>query len=307
MTGADKLLWRGFPHGLRILCYHGTCDDRLAGAPWVPGYFVTAGAFEQQLQYLQRNARVLPLGEALDRLRDGTLPPRCVSLTFDDGYANNVEVAYPLLRKYGMSATVFLSTAYIESGDLFPFIKLALLRLDPRFPGSQLPDYKTAPLDEVARSAAAEWHKTGSRLTDDQFRTLRPLSIEEIQSVDSTVMDFGAHTHTHCILKNETNERRTQEINVSVRKVAQWTGRPSRLFSYPNGQRGDFGEVDRRALEAEGIEAAVTGIAGANDRRTEMLELRRYPIGLYHDLVHFRAEVSGFRTTLLKVAGRSAS
>src|SRR5262245_24984674 len=109
-AGGDRLVWGLDRHRLRILCYHGVCDDHLAGQPWVPDFFVTASAFERQLQYLRRHARVLPLDEAARKLREGTLPPQAVSITFDDGYANNLHLACPLLVKYGLPATFFLSS-----------------------------------------------------------------------------------------------------------------------------------------------------------------------------------------------------
>jgi peptidoglycan/xylan/chitin deacetylase (PgdA/CDA1 family) len=300
-TGGDKLLWKLDASRLRILCYHGICEDRLAKEPWIPEYFVTESAFEKQLQYLKRNTQVLSLEEAVERLGSGTLPARSVCLTFDDGYANNLEMAYPLLQKFDMPATIFLSTAYMESGEFFPFLKLKLIRLDGTvdLAAAPLANYKSSAIDEVEHSAARWWGQVRSNLTSNQVRTLRPLRVEEIQAADSKLVRFGAHSHTHCILRNESDQRRQAEIQTSIRKVAQWTGRACRLFSYPNGQRGDFGEVDRQALRAEGIQAAVTGIGGANNRRSEMLGLRRYPVALYHDEVAFRAEVTGFRTALL--------
>ena len=308
-TGGDKLLWKLDSSRLRILCYHGICADGLTKDPWIPQYFVGASAFEKQLQYLGRNAQVLPLREAVDRLRDGSLPPRCVSLTFDDGYANNLELAYPLLRKYGMPATIFLSSTYMESGDFFPFLKLKLIQLDGGVDLAKAPlaDYKSATLDEVNRTAAPWWPEVRARLSDAQCRTLRPLSVEEVKGADAGLIDFGPHSHTHCIFKNETPERRRQEIRTSIRKVNEWTSRPVHLFSYPNGQRGDFGEPDKQVLCAEGIQAAVTGICGANNGRSELLELKRYPVALYHDDAGFCAEVTGFRTALLAASGRRAS
>ncbi len=305
----DRLVWKLDANRLRILCYHGICDDHLAKETWMPGYFVGATAFEEQLRYLRSHAQVLPLREAVERLQSGTLPPRSVSLTFDDGYANNLETAYPLLHKYGMPATIFLATSYVESGELFPFLKLKLIQLGGQATcaAGKLADYKSAPLDEVERSAAQWWGQTKKHLTDDHFRTLRPLTIEEIRRADPTLIEFGAHSHTHCILKNESDQRRREEIQTSVSKVAQWTEQPSRLFSYPNGQRGDFGEVDRQALRAAGVQAAVTGIGGANDSRSEMLDLRRYPVSLYHDDAGFRAEVTGFRSAVLAATRRLAS
>jgi len=305
----DRLVWKLDANRLRILCYHGLCDDRLVKEAWIPGYFVGASAFEEQLRYLRCHAQVLPLREAVERLRDGSLPPRSVSLTFDDGYANNLEAAYPLLRKYGMPATIFLATSYVESGELFPFLKLKLIQLHRQAASgaTKLVDYKSAPLDEVEQSAVPWWGQVKESLTDDHFRTLRPLTIEEIRHADPALIEFGAHSHTHCILKNESDQRRREEIETSVSKVTQWTGRPSRLFSYPNGQRGDFGEVDRQARRAVGVQAAVTGIGGANDSRTEVLGLRRYPVSLYHDDAGFRAEVTGFRSAVLAATGRRTS
>jgi hypothetical protein len=149
-AGADRLVWKVDGARLRILCYHGVCEDRLASAPWLPSFFVTRSRFEMQLRYLRDHMNVLPLHEAVQRLQKGDLPPRPVSITFDDGYANNLEVAVPLLRKYGMPATIFLSTAYMQSGEFFPFLKLKLIRLATGVGGKDtLPDYKSSPLDRV--------------------------------------------------------------------------------------------------------------------------------------------------------------
>ena len=307
-AGGDRLWWKRGSGDLRILCYHGVCEDRLAAAEWVPSYFVTQSAFEKQLQYLQRFASVLPLGEAVEKLVEGTLPPRSVSLTFDDGYANNLTLAYPLLRRYGIPATIFLSTACVESGDHFPFLKLKLIQLNghtgsDRF-AAKLLEYKTNPLDAVLESAEPWWSEVSGSLSGGQEETLRPMTIDDVKAADGSLIEFGAHGHTHCILKNESPQRRQEEIRTSVRKVAEWTGRPTRLFSYPNGGHGDFDDTDKETLRAESIRAAVSGIAGTNDDRSDLLELRRYPVGIHHDEAGFRAEVSGFRTALLAASGR---
>ena len=300
--GGDRLSWAMRRGSLRILCYHGLCDDELAGSSWVPGYFVARSAFDAQLRYLQRCTQVLPLAEAFARLRDGSLPPRAVSITFDDGYANNLLLAYPILRNYGLPATIFLSTAYIESGELYPFLKLKLIRLSGCGEEADGRKYKDCPIEDLMPWIDQRWPAVEKTLTGDQRRMLRPLTTQEVRDADHELIEFGAHTHTHCILGNESRERREQEIGSSIDKVQQWTGRPVLLFSYPNGERGDFGEVDKELLRAKGIQAAVTGIAGANGRRFEPLELKRYPVGLYHDAVDFRAEVTGFRTAVLRAS-----
>ena len=71
--------------------------------------------FERQLRHLARFATVLPLEPALDALYAGeTLPRRAVCLTFDDGYCDNLDLAVPLLRRYGLPATFFLVPAFLD-------------------------------------------------------------------------------------------------------------------------------------------------------------------------------------------------
>jgi len=159
--------------------------------------------------------------------------------------------------------------------------------------------YKSSPLDLVMEEIDPFWKEIDAQISSDQRNTLRPLSTREVAAIDSDLIEFGAHSHTHCILRNESWKRREEEILTSIAKVAQWTGRPVRLFAYPNGQRGDFGESDKDLLRAQGIVAAVSGIKGANGPHADPLELRRYPVGLFHDMDGFRAEISGFRATVL--------
>jgi hypothetical protein len=66
------------------------------------------------------------------------------------------------------------------------------------------------------------------------------------------------------------------------------------IFSYPNGERGEFGEIDKEALRAEGVVAAVTTISGSNRFGGDPYELRRYPMTLDNRAWRFRAEVTGF-------------
>jgi len=303
-SGADKLLWRLDSRRLRILCYHGICADELKGAPWIPDFFVTRSEFERQMRHLQTNARVLPLAEAAARLRAGTLPPRSVSITFDDGYANNLHLAYPVLESLQLPATIFLSSGYVESGDFYPFLKLKLIELKTRSLAAPpaLPSYKSAPLDLVLERIAPWWEQTKAELTGIQRETLRPLTAAEIRAFPPDLVEFGGHGHTHCILGNEQPQRRRREIVDCISQIAAWTKRAVRLFSYPNGQPRDFSPADQKILQAEGITTAVSGIAGANGTHADPLALQRYPVGMYHDQDGFRAEISGLRTAILRMS-----
>ena len=300
----DRLIWGLDRSRLRILMYHGVCEDHLAGEAWMPRYFVTRSAFERQMDYLRRNAVVLPLREAVGRLGENDLPTRSVSITFDDGYANNLYSAYPILGKHQLPATIFLSAAYVENGEFFPFDRLRLIQLGAGGGTSfgdgvgDLPEYLNNPLDVVLERSEEWWGRVKHRLEEAQQQTLRPLRVDELKQFDPELIHFGPHGYSHCILGNEVRARRDTEISLSISALRRWSAKPVKLFSYPNGRRADFDQGDKQLLRAQGIEAAVTAMLGANRDGCDPLELRRYPVGLYHDADAFVAELTGFRSFL---------
>ena len=98
---------------LLILCYHGiSLEDE---HQWRPALYIPAELLEQRLETLRaQRYSVLPLGEALTRLRSGDLPPRSVAITFDDGTYDFYKRAYPLLKKYEFPVTVYQTTYYTD-------------------------------------------------------------------------------------------------------------------------------------------------------------------------------------------------
>jgi hypothetical protein len=98
---------------------------------------------------------------------------------------------------------------------------------------------------------------------------------------------------------------REWEISTSLQKVKEWTGQPVRLFSYPNGDPGDFGDFDKRVLRALGVEAAFSNILGTNQPGSDLYELRRYGVGLNHSMASFIAELAGLRAFMVSLAHRN--
>ena len=110
-----------------MLLYHRVADldadpQRLA---------VTPASFAAHLDILSRYATPLPLDELVRRAHAGSLPERAVAITFDDGYADNLEAAVPLLERYGLPATIFIATGAIAGGHEFWWDALDRLLLGP--------------------------------------------------------------------------------------------------------------------------------------------------------------------------------
>lgn len=122
---ARRRLSGGF--GAFALLYHRV--DEPASDPW--GLCVTPSRFAAHLEVLHRHATPVALVDLARQATDGTLPLNVVAVTFDDGYADNLHNARPLLERYGVPASVFLSTGYAGHGRTFWWDDLAEVLLGP--------------------------------------------------------------------------------------------------------------------------------------------------------------------------------
>jgi peptidoglycan/xylan/chitin deacetylase (PgdA/CDA1 family) len=251
------------------------------------------------MEYITAQLNPVHLHDAIRYYRQNRrFPSRSVAITFDDGYENNVTLASPVLERYGVPATIFLSTQWVEEGGLFPFDRLRLLRWWKPELGASIPRHKKASIHAVLTWLGAHWPECQASLRPEQSRALRSLSWAQVRACSPARIRFGAHTHRHAILGNENRGDRRDEILTSVRLVRENTGSAEVAFCYPNGEPGDFDEEDQEIIRRQGCSCAVSNQAGANGPGADLYALRRYPIGLYHDRYSFLAEVTGLRKAL---------
>ncbi len=132
MQRAGELLQRWRTPPALILMYHRVAEP--TADPWELA--VSPQRFAEQMAVLREWGQVLPLRELVRRFEAGTLPPRTVAVTFDDGYADNLHRALPVLEKYGVPATFFIATGCLESACEFWWDELDRIFLEP----GRLPD-----------------------------------------------------------------------------------------------------------------------------------------------------------------------
>jgi len=252
--------WRS--RRLLILCYHGVAmGDEHASHPEM---FIPAADFERRLEILKSfGANVLALGEAVRRLKEGTLPPRSVSITFDDGWADFYVKAYPALRKYGFPATVYQTTYYCFYNRpiyLFSLRHMMWSRRDTIVAGHKIPflpevlDLRT----EEARSMVMTriWDEMRSReysgkqrddfaaefaatigfdyLDITRGRLFHLMNPEEVAAISAGGIDVQLHTHRHRTPVDR--DLFLQEIEENRRYLSELTGKNHRVhFCYPCG------------------------------------------------------------------------
>jgi len=247
---------------LAILCYHGVAiDDE---DQWDPRFTVSSEILERRLRLLrERSYNVLPLGEAVTRLYAGTLPPRSAAITFDDGCYDFYHRACPLLRKYDLPATVYLTTFYCyHPKPVFGmFCYYLMWKGRSTFPGGRLMDLpyepdlateagrmeaaadiiasaekrrlelaeKDAVAEELARQLGVDYQAvTGRRI----LQLMRP---EEVAELARAGVDIQLHTHRHRTPRDRGLFMR--EIADNRRSIRDITGSDEgkQHFCYPNG------------------------------------------------------------------------
>jgi peptidoglycan/xylan/chitin deacetylase (PgdA/CDA1 family) len=295
-----------------IFMYHGVIKSPLKVYDWC---FIDEPLFRGQVEYFKRHFEVIPLSKAVDRLMNGEIYQPTAVITFDDGFQNNYDIAFPILREAGLPATIFLVTGLVNTSNTVWFCRLNHAVAETRKTSLEWNDCSfdlSGP-----RSKAEAVSKIKARLKefphpkllnelrmiilelgDDPDRPIevgspfRMLSHDAIKEMDTSgLIEFGAHTHSHAILSLLSPRERHDEIERSVTAILELTGRPCGLFAYPNGrvQDYDFGII--KILESYGIRASVTAIEGSNDGMTPVMELRRYGIGANMSMTNFRLKV----------------
>ncbi len=89
---------------------------------------IDADRFDELMRMVSRSFRTMTFGSALHHFHRGTLPPRALVLTFDDGYADNAEHALPILRRHGLAATFFVSSGFLDGGLMWNDVVIESLR-----------------------------------------------------------------------------------------------------------------------------------------------------------------------------------
>jgi peptidoglycan/xylan/chitin deacetylase (PgdA/CDA1 family) len=297
---------------LAILMYHAVIRDPLEVPDWC---FLDEQSFSRQIDYVKRHFRVVALSEAVRLMTSGSLNGPTLVITFDDGYQNNYEVAFPILAHYECPATIFLTTSYVDSDQIPAFCRLNLaLGLTTKrslmWDGASY-DLLSAEQKERAGIALRQSLKTHHpyaidglvanmcRLLevdpDRRFDSASPYHIlrrDSIQRmVGSGLVNFGGHTHNHTILSRLSDTERREEISGSIQRVQSLTGQTCDSFAYPNGSREDYDRSSIELLKSAGVSTAVSTISGPNTVDTPLMELRRYGIGPDVNFARFTSTV----------------
>src|SRR2546425_2470568 len=304
-SGLTGLIARWFPRRRPIIL----CAHRIVSGedPFFPG--ILQERFAADVAYLTRPPRVLPLGEVVAAvLNERPLTRGAVAITFDDGFADNFHLAYPILQRYEAPATIFLVVNSVETGRIpWPERVAYLLQRTQRTRLEiSLPEPRVFSLDSqaervealttlqtvlktcptVVRRRAVEELEESLSVEPDQGMML---TWEQCQRMAQTGIGFGAHTLTHPILARTEIAEVKHEIATSKALIENRIDRRVDYFTYPDD---NVCRVALDAVEAAGFEAAFAGARHVGQTPVDRFAIGRTPWDLGPVSV-FAAEASG--------------
>jgi hypothetical protein len=227
-------------------------------------------------------------------------------VTIDDGFRDNYEIAYPLLKKYNVPAMIFLATDFIShrtwlwSNQLEYILKNSILT-EFSFPlGANVESFQV--------DSFVGWHRAqlqifnycrtiedtkknmlleqlaqflGVQVPAEVTEDFLPLTWDQIREMHNDGIEFGSHTCSHPILAHLSADALTAELVDSRLEIEQHLSAKVDVFCYPNGQPEDYSEGVIRKVEQLGYRSAVTTVVGFNDPvKTDPFRLKRLSLGM---------------------------
>jgi peptidoglycan/xylan/chitin deacetylase (PgdA/CDA1 family) len=278
---------------------------------------LSATAFEQHMVYLKKHFHPVRLSELAQRLADGeTLMENSVVVTVDDGYADFRTIAVPILTRYGIPATFFVVSEFINRklwlwfdaihylvhavkrervsltlGESLQTIYLANSASRDLLWGKIADDVYCLPMEK-------KWQRI-SELATDLALTLpeiptpayEPTTWKELRELNPRLFDIGGHTKSHAILSLCHSQELSVELEESKQTIENNLQREITTFCYPNGQQNDYNETCVHAVRKAGYKCAVVAHGSlvhphSDPYRIERLSPSSIPIT-------FRTEMNG--------------
>ena len=256
-----------------ILVYHriGPITDK-----WSVNPVLHHKLFEEQINYFSKNFEIVSLNNLSEMITNGKISEKAAVITFDDGYKDNYEVAFPILKKYNAPATIFLATGAIEQKKLFwwDLVNYVLFQTDMK--SIDINDIGTYQLnsDENKSKAGLNIQEKLKKMDNSKKESIidelihltdvnipeklgkkHILSWNEIKRMNKDGIDFGSHTVNHPILTNISLDEAKWEIENSKSCIEENLGTEVKSFAYPNG---DFNSGISSLVENLGFNSSVS-------------------------------------------------
>jgi peptidoglycan/xylan/chitin deacetylase (PgdA/CDA1 family) len=280
-------LLSGARHRAVVLAYHRVVDENEHYVDVTQGY-ITPAQLEQHVRYLLRRRKPVNL---LDLIEHDLFAQPVFAVSFDDGYGDNYRLAFPVLNKLGVKATVFPTTSAVEERKWLWWDRLVML--SELAVGKHL-NIAELEIDDVISDrwgfftrmiGGAKRHPKRDEIIDELARQVGGTDIQppsdlylnwkQLQELMAADWDVGGHTVNHPVLTAIPLEQAKWEIQTCTNIITERMATAPRVFSYPNGRRGDSNENIKKILSANKYIGAFLANEGPVEKHPDCFALAR--------------------------------
>jgi peptidoglycan/xylan/chitin deacetylase (PgdA/CDA1 family) len=291
-----------------ILLYHRVIPDGLVKNVFsLPGIVVSQDSFEKQMGFLSKKYNVISLNDYINmRQKENTLYPKTVVITFDDGWKDNYLYAFPILKKYNLPVTIFLTAGFIGTRNVFWPEKVIFLinkllalpesardcfrnentkLLQPMLNDILKNNNKNVSLNKIittlkswdsnSRDNLIKYFEKCLNATGSIEDTNFLLEWDQVREMKEYHVCFGSHGISHSILTRLSNDVIKEEIVLSKQSIENEIKALVDNFAYPNG---NYNENIIAHLKIAGYSSALTVEHGINTSKTDLYRLKRINI-----------------------------
>ena len=315
-TGVLSLLGKKrFKDRAVVLMYHRVVTETEKGnCLSQDGIVVTKASFEKQMSFLRNRFNVLSLNDFIDCIEGRrAFGYKSCLVTFDDGWKDNYQNAYPLLNEMGIPAVIFITTDFVGTGELFWQEKITelLYRLNGAYKNdrnitagtlqkstdkaiesilrsdrgklkgevsayvSKLKEKKTVEKEDIIRCLNELAGKSENRdSTEESF-----MNWDEIKVMALNGISFGSHGKSHAILTRLGRSEVEKEALESKTQIEMMLGTPVLSFSYPNG---DYSEEVAEIVQNAGYKVVFSTEGGTHSASDNPYRIKR--INIHEDM-----------------------
>jgi len=268
-----------------------------------PGLFSSSvEQFEEQVRFIKKRYAIVSLEEATEFIKHPSRPgTTCVLLTFDDGYLDNYQIAYPILRSQGVSATFFLVSSFVGNNklpwwDLIAWIlgRTNIKSFNVDYPIKTHINMEENGYEENLRTLLKNYKSYQNQDSNKFIKCLREachvyddpsstnrlfMNWDEVREIRRGGMCIGSHTHSHEILAKLPLKKQVEEIAISKAIIEEKLHERVNALAYPNGDRSCFSVDTYKALHECGYKIAFSYYGGVNlPGKTSAFDVRRMAI-----------------------------
>ncbi len=305
-----------FAEGVTILAYHRVLNvpDEEEFPFDIELVSASVAQFTYQMQFIKKHYQPITFATLLEHLDRGEKPPRGAAIvTFDDGFEDNYRNAFPVLKQLDMPATIFISTGYIDSQEIFWYDKLSFAIMTTKASLLTSPTLGSMMIakDVKARREILRCVVSKLKLVPDETRLASldylytqllpghewdndsrsgPLSWDQIKEMSANNIEFGSHSVTHPVLSRVPPTKLTFEVEHSRQRIESELQKPVQVIAYPVGGIEAFDQNVRTAVLNAGYRLGVSYVPGIQrPNQWDSLALRRVHIERYVNNNFFKA------------------